>query len=297
MSRFEDPVVISCSISGVIANRDQCPAIPYTPAEYAAEARRAVDEGASQIHIHARTPDGTPSYEIEDFQAITEAILAEVGDVIVNYSTGAIGIPIEKRLEYLRACKPDVAALNMSSMNYAKYSKRRKDFVFKAVFENSFDTIIEFLTEMKALGIKPENECFDAGHVANLDPLIDMGLLEEPLQVSLVMGVTGGIRPTPRNVTLMSDQIPGGPEGPNQWQTIGISRDQWKLLAAALVLGGNVRAGVEDNLYLPNGEMCKSNGELIAKARQMAEDIGRRAATVAEARELLGIPKRERSPA
>ena len=292
MSSFDDQVIISCSISGVIANRDQCPAIPYTPEEYAAEARRAVDEGASQIHIHARKPDGTPSYEIEDFQAITEAILAEVGDVIVNYSTGAIGISIEKRLEYLRACRPDVAALNMSSMNYAKYSRRRKDFVFKAVFENSFDTIIEFLTAMKELGIKPEHECFDSGHVANLDPLVDMGLLEPPLQISLVMGVTGGIRPTPRNVTLMSDQIPGGPEGPNQWQVIGISRDQWKLLASSLVLGGNVRAGVEDNLYLPSGEMCKSNGELIAKARQMAEDIGRRPASVAEARALLGVPKR-----
>ncbi len=292
MSSFDDPVIISCSISGVIANRDQCPAIPYTPEEYAAEARRAVDEGASQIHIHARKPDGTPSYEIEDFQAITEAILAEVGDVIVNYSTGAIGIPIEKRIEYLRACRPDVAALNMSSMNYAKYSARRKDFVFKAVFENSFDTIIEFLTAMKEIGVKPEHECFDSGHVANLDPLLDMGLLEPPLQISLVMGVTGGIRPTPRNVTLMSDQIPGGPEGPNQWQVIGISRDQWKLLAASLILGGNVRAGVEDNLYLPNGEMCRSNGDLIAKARQMAEDIGRRPASVAEARELLGVPKR-----
>jgi 3-keto-5-aminohexanoate cleavage enzyme len=292
MSSFSDPVVISCSISGVIANRDQCPAIPYTPEEYAAEARRAVNEGASQIHIHARKPDGTPSYEVEDFQAITEAILAEVGDVIVNYSTGAIGIPIEKRIEYLRACRPDVAALNMSSMNYAKYSRRRKDFVFKAVFENSFDTIIEFLTAMKEIGVKPEHECFDSGHVANLDPLVDMGLLEPPLQISLVMGVTGGIRPTPRNVTLMSDQIPGGPEGPNQWQVIGISRDQWKLLASSLVLGGNVRAGVEDNLYLPNGEMCRSNGDLIAKARQMAEDVGRRAATVAEARELLGVPKR-----
>jgi 3-keto-5-aminohexanoate cleavage enzyme len=297
MSSFDDPVIISCSISGVIANRDQCPAIPYTPEEYAAEARRAVDEGASQIHIHARKPDGTPSYEIEDFKAITEAILAEVGDVIVNYSTGAIGIPIEKRIEYLRACRPDVAALNMSSMNYAKYSRRRKDFVFKAVFENSFDTIIEFLTAMKELGIKPEHECFDSGHVANLDPLVDMGLLEPPLQISLVMGVTGGIRPTPRNVTLMSDQIPGGPEGPNQWQVIGISRDQWKLLASSLILGGNVRAGVEDNLYLPNGEMCRSNGDLIAKARQMAEDVGRRPAGVAEARELLGVPKRERSPA
>jgi len=294
MSQFDDPVVISCSISGVIANREQCPAIPYTPEEYAAEARRAVDEGASQIHIHARKPDGTPSYEIEDFEAITAAILAEVGDVIVNYSTGAIGIPIEKRIEYLRACRPDVAALNMSSMNYAKYSPRRKDFVFKAVFENSFDTIIEFLTAMRDLGIKPEHECFDAGHVANLDPLIDMGLLDRtPLQVSLVMGVNGGIRPTARNVATMSEQIPGGAEGENQWQVIGISRDQWKLLGAALVLGGNVRAGVEDNLYLPDGEMAKSNGELIAKARQMAEDVGRRAASVEEARELLGVPARE----
>jgi 3-keto-5-aminohexanoate cleavage enzyme len=293
MSSFDNPVVISCSISGVIANRDQCPAIPYTPEEYAAEARRAVDEGASQLHIHARKPDGTPSYEVEDFRAITEAILAEVGDVIVNYSTGAIGIPIEKRIEYLRELKPDVAALNMSSMNYAKYSSRRKDFVFKTVFENSFDTIIEFLIAMRELGIKPEHECFDAGHVANLDPLIDMGLLDRtPLQISLVMGVNGGIRPTPRNVTFMSDQVPGGAEGENQWQVIGISRDQWKLLGAALVLGGNIRAGVEDNLYLPDGEMCRSNGDLIAKARQMAEDIGRRAASVAEARELLGVPRR-----
>src|SRR5215218_5907026 len=292
MSRFSDPVVISCSISGVIANRDQCPAIPYTPEEYAAEARRAVDEGASQIHIHARKPDGTPSYEVEDFQAITEAILAEVGDVIVNYSTGAIGISLEKRIEYLRACRPDVAALNMSSMNYAKYSRRRKDFVFKAVFENSFDTIIEFLTTMRELGVKPEHECFDAGHVANLDPLLDMGLLSEPLQISLVMGVNGGIRPNARNVAFMSEQIPRGAEGQNQWQVIGISRDQWKLLGSSLVLGGNVRAGLEDNFYLPTGEMARSNGDLLAKARRMAEDVGRSAATVAEARELLGMAKR-----
>ena len=291
MSRFEDPAIISNSISGVIANRDQCPAIPYTPEEYAAEARRAVDEGASQIHIHARKPDGTPSWDTEDFQAITEAIRSEVGDVIINYSTGAIGVPIEKRIEYLRACRPDVAALNMSSMNYAKYSRRRKEFVFKAVFENSFDTIIEFITAMNELGIQPEHECFDAGHVANVDPLIDRGLLEPPLQISLVMGVTGGIRPTPRNVGVMADQIPDGPEGPNNWQVIGISRDQWKLLAAAIALGGNVRAGVEDNLYLPDGSMARSNGDLVGKARQMVEDAGRRVATVAEARELLGLGK------
>jgi 3-keto-5-aminohexanoate cleavage enzyme len=293
VSSFDDPVILSCSISGAVANRDQCPAIPYTPEEYGAEARRAVEEGAAQIHIHARTPDGVPSFEVEDFRAITEAIRAEVDDVIVNYSTGAIGIPVEKRIEYLRELRPDVAALNMSSMNYAKYSRRRKEFVFAAVFENSFDTIIEFLTAMREIGIKPEHECFDAGHIANLDPLLDMGLLAEPLQISLVMGVHGGIRPNARNVALMSEQIPGGAEGRNQWQVIGVSRDQWKLLAAGLTMGGNARAGLEDNFYLPDGEMAKSNGELIAKARQIAEDMGRRPATVAEAREMLGVPRRE----
>src|ERR687896_2225640 len=167
MNPLDQPVLITNSISGAVANRDQCPAIPYTPEEYGAEARRAVEEGATMIHIHARRPDGTPSYEVEDFRAITEAILSEAGEVIINYSTGAIGIPVEKRIEYLRALRPDVAALNMGSMNYAKYSRRRGDFVFKAVFENSFDTIIEFLTAMRELEIRPEHECFDMGHVAN----------------------------------------------------------------------------------------------------------------------------------
>jgi 3-keto-5-aminohexanoate cleavage enzyme len=282
VSRFEDPAIITCSISGAVANREQCPAIPYTPEEYAEEARRAVDEGAAMIHIHARTPEGVPSYEIEDFRAITEAILGAVDDV-----------PVEKRIAYLRELRPDVAALNMGSMNYAKYSSRRNEFVFKTVFENSFDTIIEFLEAMRELAIRPEHECFDSGHVANLDPLIEMGLLEEPLQISCVMGVTGGIRPTPRNLAHMADQVPGGPEGPNNWGVIGISRDQWRLVAAAAALGGNVRVGLEDNFYLPDGEMARSNGDLIARARRIVEDTGRRAATVDEARELLGAPRRE----
>jgi len=289
---FSDPVIITNSISGVVANRDQCPAIPYTPEEYAAEARRAVGEGAAMIHIHARKPDGSPSFEIEDFRNITEAILGVVDDVIINYSTGAIGIPIEKRIEYLRELRPDVAALNMGSMNYAKYSRRRRDFVFSTVFENSFDTIKTFLTAMVELGIRPEHECFDSGHLANLDPFLDMGLLKEPLQISCVMGVNGGIRPTAKNLAHMSSEVPGGADGPNNWGVIGISRDQWGLIAAALSLGGNVRAGLEDNFYLPNGEMARSNGDLIAQARKMVEDVGRRPATVAEARELLGTPKR-----
>jgi 3-keto-5-aminohexanoate cleavage enzyme len=293
---LEDPVVITCSISGAIANREQCPAIPYTPAEYAAEARRIVDEGGVMIHIHARKPDGMPSYEIEDFQAISDAIRGEVGDaVIVNFSTGTIGVPVQKRIEYLRACRPEVAALNMGSMNYAKYSKSRKQFVFKMVFANPFDEIIELLQAMNELGIKPEHECFDIGHIGSLSPLIDMGVLKTPLHVDCVMGVVGGIPPTARNLAAMVENIPAGGSGgvSNHWGVIGISREQWMLVAAALTLGGSIRVGLEDNLYLPDGEMARSNGELIAKARQMTEDIGRRPATVAEARAALNIPARE----
>jgi 3-keto-5-aminohexanoate cleavage enzyme len=287
---LEHPVVITCSISGAIANRKQCPAIPYTPSEYAAEARRIVDEGGVHIHIHARKPDGTPSYEIEDFQAITDAIRTEVGDaVIVNYSTGTIGVPVEKRIEYLRACRPEVAALNMGSMNYAKYSRSRKEFVFAMVFQNPFEEIIQLLEAMNELDIKPEHECFDIGHVGSLAPLIDMGVLKEPLHVDCVMGVVGGIPPTARNLAAMVDNIPEG----SHWGVIGISRDQWMLVSAALTLGGSIRVGLEDNLYLPNGEMAKSNGELIAKARAMTEDMGRRPATVEEARAMLGITQRQ----
>jgi 3-keto-5-aminohexanoate cleavage enzyme len=283
----DDPVILTCAMSGALASREQCPAIPYTPAEYAAEARRVVDEGGVMVHLHARTPDGTPSHEVEDFRAITSAMRDEVGDaVIVNYSTGALGVPVAKRLAYLTELRPEIGALNMGSMNYAKYSARRKDFVFAAVFENSFETIRSLLDGMVAAGIRPEHECFDSGHVASLDPLLDMGVLKPPLSVSFVMGVTGGIRPTARNVAHMAEQVP---DVPHQWGVIGISRAQWGLLAAALSLGGNVRVGLEDNFYLPDGSMARSNGELVARAARMASDSGRRLATVAEARALLGL--------
>lgn len=286
----EDPVIITCAISGAIANRDQCPAIPYTPAEYAAEARRIVDEGGVHIHIHARAPDGTPSYEVEDFRAIRDAIAEEVGDAaIINFSTGTVGVPVAKRIAYLEACRPAVAALNMGSMNYAKYSRSRKDFVFKFVFANPFDEIIELLQAMGALHIKPEHECFDLGHVGSLTPLLDMGLLEAPLHADFVMGVVGGVPASARNLAAMADNLPAGR---HHWGVIGIGREQWMLVAAALTLGGSVRVGLEDNFYLPDGEMARSNGDLVAKARQMTQDAGRRPATVDEARALLAITPR-----
>jgi uncharacterized protein (DUF849 family) len=288
------PAIITCAISGAIANREQCPAIPYTPAEYAAEARRIVDEGGVHIHIHARTPEGTPSYEIEDFAAIRDAIIAEVGDAaIINFSTGTVGVSVQKRIAYLEACRPEVAALNMGSLNYAKYSRSRRDFVFQFVFTNPFGEIIELLEAMRRLGIKPEHECFDVGHVGSLAPLVDMGLLDAPLHADFVMGVVGGVPPTARNLAMMAENLAEAwPEQHHHWGVIGIGRGQWSLVAAALTLGGSVRVGLEDNFYLPDGEMARSNGDLIARARRLVQDCGRRPATVQEARAMLGIAPR-----
>ena len=230
---------------------------------------------------------------MEDFRAITEAILAEVDDVVINYSTGAIGVPIEKRIAYLRELKPDVAALNMGSMNYAKYSARRKEFVFNFVFENSFDTSSRSLSAMNEQGVKPELECFDTGHVANLDPLLDMGLLRDAASVLVHHGrAWAASRPNARNLAHMAEQVPGGPAA----EQLGGDRHQPRAVAAAWPprsrSAANIRVGLEDNFYLPDGSMARSNGDLIAKARQMTEDVGRRPATVAEARERLGVPKR-----
>ena len=157
------------------------------------------------------------------------------------------------------------------------------------MFTNPFDEIIALLKEMRRLGIKPEHECFDVGHVASLVPLVDMGLLDAPLHADFVMGVVGGVPATARNLAAMADNMPAGD---HHWGVIGIGRAQWTMVAAALTLGGSVRVGLEDNFYLPDGAMARSNGELIARARRLCEDCGRRPATVQEARALLGIPAR-----
>ncbi|MGH2871827.1 MAG: 3-keto-5-aminohexanoate cleavage protein, partial [Solirubrobacteraceae bacterium] len=288
---IEDPAIITCAISGALADRAQCPAIPYTPAEYAAEARRIVDEGGVHIHIHARTPDGAPSQEVVDFAAIRDAIVDEVGDAaIINFSTGTVGVPVEKRVAYLEACRPEVAALNMGSLNYAKYSRSRREFVFRFVFANPFEEIVELLQGMRRLGIKPEHECFDLGHVGSLEPLVEIGLLEAPLHADFVMGVLGGVPATARNLAAMAENLSlAWPGRRHHWGVIGIGRAQWGMVAAAATLGGSVRVGLEDNFYLPGGEMARSNGELVARARRLVQDCGRRPATVQEARALLGI--------
>ena len=282
----EDKVIITCAVSGAVANKQQCAGIPYTPEEYAKEVRRARDAGATMVHIHARTPDGVPSKEPEDYRAITQAILAETPDIIVNYSTGWVGLPMQERVAHIVELKPEIGALNMGSMNYAKYSEKRKGFVFNFVFENHFDDIIFLLQRMQEAGVKPECECFDVGHVESVAPLIDLGVLTKPIQFSLIHGVLGGIQATARNLAHMSSVVPEE----CTWGVIAISRDQWTMVGASAALGGNVRVGFEDNFYLPSGEMASSNGDLVEAAAAIVRLQGREIADPDEARTLLSLP-------
>lgn len=284
---YERPCMITCALSGVVANRNQCPAIPYKPEEYAGEAKRAYEAGAAAVHIHARKPDGTPSYEVEDYRNIYEAVTAAC-PVIINFSTGAVGIPVEKKIAPVVAIKPAVAALNMGSMNYAKYHESKKSFVFDFVFANPFSEIVPLVSAMKEQGVKPEMECFDSGHIGNAFPLIHMGLLSPPYQFSLIMGVLGGMPPTAENLVHQVRILPPG----SDWEVIGISHDQWRMVATAIALGGNVRVGLEDNFYVDPGVMARSNGELVEKAARMIRDQGREIATVQACRERLGLKNR-----
>jgi 3-keto-5-aminohexanoate cleavage enzyme len=278
-----DKAIISAALTGALTTRDQCENIPYTPAEIAEDAAEARENGAAIAHIHARTENGGPTYETDIYQEVYDEVRDRT-DILINFSTGALHAPAEERIEYVREVQPDIAALNMGSMNYAKYSESQEDFVFDMVFENSFNEISQFVSAMAESGVKPELECFDTGHIGNIRPLVKKGELSHPLQFSLIMGVLGGI---PATVENLGHQVRQLPDDAN-WQVIGISRDQWALAAGALSMGGNVRVGLEDNFYLPNGEMS-TNPELVAKAAELTHNVSREPATPDEAREILAM--------
>lgn len=282
------PVVITAALTGVLATREQCPAIPYSPREIAEEAKRAADAGAAIVHIHARTPEGGPDWKVETFREILSEVRART-DVIVNFSTGAVGIPALDRIAHIRELRPEIGALNMGSMNYAIYSERKKVFYQDHVFANPFRDILLFLEAMNGAGVRPELECFDTGHIANTAPLIDMAVLRPPHQFSLIMGVLGGIPATTRHLNHQVDTLPQG----SHWQVIGIGLEQWALVAAALGMGGNVRVGLEDNFHLEEGTMAKSNADLVEKAARMARDIGRPVASVEEASTILCLKRHD----
>jgi 3-keto-5-aminohexanoate cleavage enzyme len=295
MGNSKDKVIVTCALTGVLANRDQCPYLPYSPAEIADEAKRAYDAGAACVHIHGREPaSGAQTWQTDIYAQIKEEVKKRC-PIVINFSTGGFNMGCEnddekkKKIEYVWKTRPEVAALNMGSMNYAKYSERRKGFVFDFIFENRFADIVLAAQAMREGGVKPELECFDVGHVHNAEPLVTMGALKRPLQYSFVLGVLGGAPPTTDTLALMSRQI----HRDDTWEVIGISKVQWHLLASALVLGGNIRVGLEDNFYLDAAgtQMAKGNAPLVEKAVRMARDMGREPMTPDEARQALSLPQ------
>ncbi len=282
-------IVVTAALTGVLARRDLCPSIPYTPKEIAEEAERAAGAGAAIVHIHARTPDGGPDWSVETFHEIFAEVRART-DVIVNFSTGAVGIPRQERIAHIRDLKPEMAALNMGSMNYAIYSRSRHEFMVDHVFANPFSDIQFFLEQMVEADVRPEMECFDSGHIGNAQPLIELGVLRPPYQFSLILGVLGGIPGTVRNLVHQVESLP--PE--SHWQVIGIGLNQWPLVAAAIGMGGNIRVGLEDNFYLEAGRMARSNGELVEKAVSLCRQLGREVASIEEARAQLGLTAQPR---
>ncbi len=295
MALVKDKVIVTCALTGVLAKREQCPYLPYSPAEIGEEAKRAYEAGAAVVHIHGREPDtGDQSWSSGIYGQIRDEVRKR-SPIIINFSTGGfnmgVGSEDEKRtrLAYVKETRPEMAALNMGSMNYAKYSEKRKGFVFDFVFPNPFSDILMAAEFMREGGAKPELECFDLGHIHNAQPLITMGALKPPLQYSFILGVLGGVAPTAENLAHMARQLT--PQ--DTWEVIGISRVQWPLVMAALVLGGNVRVGLEDNFYLDAAgtQMAKGNGPLVEKAVRLARDVGREPMTPDEARAALSLPQ------
>ncbi len=273
MTWSTDPVVITVAPTGAEVTRDQTPHLPVTPEEIAREVARSAEEGASVVHIHARQDDGRPTTDPGTLRRIAD-LIRERSDVVIGMSTGAeVGMSHEDRLQVLDA-SPEIASLNCGSMNFGE-----------ELFDNPPDLIRALAERMLEDGVRPELEVYDIGMLSTAGRLLDDGLLSDPPLYNVVMGVRGGIPASARNLLSMFDNLPR----PGPWSVTGIGRNQLPLTTVAAVLGGHMRVGFEDNIYYRRGELARSNAELVARARRIAEELGRPIATPTEARKILGV--------
>ena len=283
----KNKVVVTCSLTGVLTNPAQHP-VPVTPAEMAASAKEAFDAGASIMHVHFRRQEPgmgfLPTWEPEVASAIVEAIREACPGVIINNTTGVVGADIAGPLACLDATRPEMAAMNAGTLNYLKLKSDGKWAWPPMLFDNPIAKIEAFLAHMYANNIVPECECFDTGIVRSVGLLQRAGLLRAPAHVSFVMGVESGMPGKAEWLPLLLAELEPG----TQWQTIGIGREEvWKLHRATAELGGNLRTGVEDTFYLPDGSKTTGNGALIEAIVKMAREVGREPATPAEVRAAL----------
>ena len=271
-----DKLIITAALTGAEVSRDQQPALPISPAEIAAAAEECVKAGASIVHLHARKPDGSPTQDREVYREIVQAVRARC-DVIVQLSTGgAVGMSAEERLAPV-TLQPEMATLSMGSVNFGG-----------EVFMNHPADIKMFARAMREYGVKPELEIFDAGMLDTARHWLARDLLDAPAHFDFVLGVPGAMAATPEALMFLRSQLPPG----STWTVAGIGAAQLPLGALAIVLGGHVRVGFEDNVYYRKGELATSNAQLVERIARISREMDRAVATPDEARRMLGIRAR-----
>lgn len=270
-----EKLIITAAICGAEVTKAHNPAVPYTVQEMVNEARSAYNAGAAIIHVHVREDDGTPTQSRERFRVVMDAIRAELPDVIMIPSTGgATGMSPEERLQPTELF-PEMATLDCGTCNFGD-----------EIFDNTMPNMRVFGKRMIENGIKPEYECFEMGHI---DTILDMARKGEvpgdPMQFNFVLGVKGCTPATVKNLCWMVDAIPANAT----WTATGIGRAAFTLAAPTIVMGGNVRVGFEDNIYLSRGVKAVSNGELVEKVVRLSRELGREIASPEEARRILSL--------
>lgn len=279
--------IVTCALTGVLTDPAQHK-VPVTPEEMAEEARRAMDAGASIVHCHFRRQEPglgrLPSWEPAVAGAIIDAIRARCPGLIINMSTGVMGPDISGPVACLERVRPEMAALNAGSLNYLKATSAGKWAWPPTLFDNPVDKVERFFAAMKRLDVVPECECFDTGIVRSVGLFVHVGLLPAPVHISLVMGVASGMPAKASWLPLLVEEMPKGAH----WQAILIGReDIWPVHRRVAELGGNLRTGLEDTFYLPDGTKATSNGQLVAALVAQAREAGREIASPEEVRAAL----------
>ncbi|MDA1330554.1 MAG: 3-keto-5-aminohexanoate cleavage protein [Chloroflexi bacterium] len=286
---MSDQVIITAALAGSAPMKSQNPAVPYTPEEFAEEAYKAWNEGASVVHIHARDREtGKASWEVADFQAIHNAIQERCPELIINVTTsGRPPHPVETRVDRIAAMKPELASFNTNSMNLAYVNWKTGEVLNEFVYPNPFWLMTKLAHVMREVNTKPEFEIFDFGGMNNVEILRKRQPFDEPMHYQFVFGVAGGIPFSMHNLAHLKDLLPPG----STWSVCGVSRQQFQAGMVAAVHGGHIRVGLEDNIRMPNRELAKGNWELVKWASQVTRLAGRQVASTDEARFILGIAK------
>ena len=282
---MSDKVVITCALNGVLTDPNRHP-VPYTPEEMAQSTKDAYDAGASVVHMHLRDQQmgRMPVWDPDLGQEAVARIKDLCPDIIINFTTGIIGDDISGPAGLLEAVQTDMAAMNSGSLNYLKV-RSNGDWAWPPMlFDNPVDKIEKYLDVMDDNGIHPECECFDTGIVRSLSLFKKNGLLKGPFTASLVQGVESGMPARTDLLPILVDELPDG----TTWQSIVIGRqDVWDIHRKTAEMGGNLRVGVEDTFYLPNGDKVDGNGPLIEQMATIAREAGREPASPQEARQIL----------